>query len=66
MIINKVNIVNKKMRNFKKNFLIQLYLSLILDRKNHINHLKVNGSKVIVIPDINKKLILLIKNKKKV
>ena len=66
MIINKVNIVHKKMRNFKKNFSIQLYPSLISDKMNHINHLKVNGSNAIAIPDINKKLILLLKIKKKV
>lgn len=66
MIINKVNIVDKKMRNFKRNFSIQLYPNSISVKMNHINHLKVNGSNAIVIPDINKKLILLAKIKKKV
>ena len=66
MIINKVNIVHKKMRNFKKNFKIKLGLSSISVRTKFKSFLKMNGNNAIVLQGINKKLILLVEIKKKV
>lgn len=66
MIINKVNIVHKIMRNFKKNFKSKLGLSSISVRTKFKSYLKMNGNNAIVLQDINKKLILVVEIKKKV
>lgn len=66
MIINKVNIVHKKMKNFKKNFKIKLGLSSISERMKFKSYLKMNGNNAIVLQDINKKLILFVEIRKKV
>jgi hypothetical protein len=65
MIISKINIVHKKMRNFKKNFKIKRGLSSISVRTKFKSHLKMNGNNAIVLQGINKKLILLLEIKKK-